>query len=233
MRASRRIASTLATLATVAAIAVPSVPAAAAASSGHCTAYGSLPKHLSMHSDHVAVRVVLRGSAACHGERADNGATAYLHRPGSPKEELRWRKFGSSQRVVLYVNLDRAGTYSLNAGDVQVFDSTYRHVASSWRPTTMIVKHAARITGASASASTVSGRVQAYSKFGWTADRGVTVSVQRRAAGSSTWHMLGSTRADAQGRISFRTATSANHLYRLTTRSTASVWSARSKAVRG
>jgi hypothetical protein len=230
MRAVRWIAIVAATFGAVAALAPP---AGAADSSPHCTAYGSLPARVSMHRDQVVVHTVLRGSAACHGAMTDNGASAYLHRPGHPDEKLRWRKFGSSLRVDLYINLDRAGRYTLNSGDVQVYDDKYRHVPSSWRSTTMIVKHAARFIHLTTGGSAVSGRVQQYSKFGWTDYSGAQVYVQRRVAGSSQWRTLGSTHADAQGRVAFSTATSANHFYRLSVHQASSVWGAQSKGERG
>jgi hypothetical protein len=229
MRAIRWIASAAAVLGAAALVAAPS----ASAASAHCTAYGALPAHVSMHSDRVVVHVVLRGSSACHGEMTDNGASAYLHRPGHPKEALRWRKFGSSQRVELYINLDHTGRYAVNSGDVQVYDNRYEQVDSSWRTTAMIVKHGARITHASAGGSTVTGWVQDYSKFGWAAYAHAKVYVQRRAVGSSTWHALGSTHADAQGRVSFHTVTSSNSVYRLSVHRTSSIWGAGSTGVQG
>jgi hypothetical protein len=231
MRTFRRIASVAAALGTLAALTVPAVSAAAA--STHCTAYGALPARVAQRADHVVVHVVLRGSSACHGEMTDNGASADLHHPGNPTEQLRWRKFGSSQTVDLYINLDNVGRYVLKSGDVQVYDRQYRQVGFTWRTTTMTVKHAARITHVSAGGSTVSARVQHYSKFGWQAYANRAVYVQRRVIGATTWRSLGSAHADSTGRVSFHVSTTSNHEYRLAIHQAPSVWGTASKSVRG
>jgi hypothetical protein len=222
-------------IATAAAIvgAAAVVPPAAQAAAPRCAAHGSLPARVSLHRDHVVIHSVLRGSSGCHGQRTDNGASAMLHRPGSPDENLRWRRFGSTQKIDLYINLDRTGTYRITAGDVQLYNHRYRRVAYRWRNTAMIVKHAGRFTHVAAGTSSVGGRAEHYSKFGWTGYGGVAVHLQRRAVGSSEWRTLRTARADSSGRVSFATDTDASHRYRLSFGSTSAVWGATSKRVRG
>jgi hypothetical protein len=226
-----RVRPWIVTIAAIAGAAAIAAPAEAAAP--QCTAYGSLPARVSLHRDHVVIHSVLRGSSDCHGQRTDNGASAMLHLPGNPDENLRWRRFGSLQKIDLYINLDRTGTYRITAGDVQLYNHRYRQVHYRWRNTTMIVKHAGRFTHVAAGASTVSGRAEHYSKFGWTGFGGVAVHLQRRAVASSEWRTLGTARADSSGRVWFATGTDASHRYRLSFGKTSSVWGATSKRVRG
>ena len=230
MRATRWIASATAVLGATAAVAVP--PAASAASTT-CAAYAAVPAHVSMHKDHVVVHAVLRGSAACHNQMTDNGATATLHRPGQPDETLRWHQFGGSQTIGLRINLDHTGRYTISSGEVQLYDNSYRKVPYTWRSTVMTVKHATRISSVSAGGSAVTARVKHFTKFGWTASSDVKVVVQRRAVGSSTWHRIGATHTDSNGNAYFATPTSSSHAYRMITRTTPSLSRGQSKSVRG
>lgn len=233
MRATGWIASATTMLGVAAGLVAPTAAAAAAAAAVPCAAYTAVPAAVSMHRDHVVVHAVLRGSAACYGQMSDNGATATLHRPGQPDENLRWRKFGGSETIGLRINLDHTGRYTITGGDVQVYGNDYRQVPYTWRSTVMTVKHAARIGRIAVAGSAVTGKVKHYTTFGWTNSSGVEVIVQRRAVGSSTWRRIGSTRTDASGRASFATPTSASHAYRMITPATPSLSPGRSKSVRG
>src|SRR5690349_13073904 len=150
MRITRRLAAGLATAAAATAVLVPSVPAVATAD---CTAHGSLPARVSLHGDRTVVTSVLVGTSGCHGRRTDNGASGYLWEPGGDRnnaEFLRWRHFGSSQYVTLYINLARVGKYTLRDGDVELYNQSYRRVSWAWQPTTMVVRRAARVIHVSA-----------------------------------------------------------------------------------
>ena len=146
---------------------------------------------------------------------------------------MRWRHFGSTQSVILYVNLVRPGTFELKNGDVQVYDHSYRRVPSSWVRTTMVVKRAAHVFGPAAAGGVVSGRAKQFTEYGWQGYGGKRVFVQRRAVGGSRWTTLGSVRAGTHGGVGYRTRTSPRFEYRLLLRGTTTVWGARSRIVRG
>lgn len=228
--ALRRVATAVALAGAAAAVFVAPAPAAAAP---ECTAHGTLPAKVSLHGDHVVIHSVLHGSAGCRGQRTDNGASATLHRPHDTNEDLRWRKFGKAQQIDLYINLDHAGKYVLDAGDVQVYGWDYRQVNYRWRTTTMIVKHAGRFQHTRAAGGVVSGRAQHYGKFGWAGTRGATVHLQRRVVGTSTWHTVGSEHAGSGGSVRFSTPTNVHHQYRLAFAKTTTVWGAHSHPVTG
>ena len=233
MRISRRLTAGLVTAAAAIAVLVPSVPAAATAD---CTARGSLPARVSLRGDRTVVTSVLVGTSGCHGRPTDNGASAYLYEPGGTRnsaEFLRWRHFGSSQTVTLYINLARIGKYVLRDGNVQLYDQTYRRVSWAWQVTTMWVKRAARIIHVSAAGGVVAGRAQSYTEYGWTGYHRKLVYVQRRPVGSSTWHTLGSVRPAANGVVRYRTATSGRYVYRLFLYASTTVWNTQSASVRG
>ncbi len=208
-------------------------PAAPAVAAAHCTAWGSMPAHVALHRNRTVVRITLTGSSACHGQRTDNGATAALVEPTGRREDMRWRHFGAAQSVIMYINLVHSGGYQLRNGNVQVYDQQYERVPWSWNRTSMIVKRAAHFSDVAASGGVVSGRAFVYTKYGWSGYRGKRVYVQRRSAGSSNWHTLGSTRAAAHGVVRYRAATSSRYVYRMVLNATRAVWNARSAQVRG
>ena len=144
---------------------------------------------------------------------------------------MRWRHFGGTQKVTMYVNIVRSGSYVLRNGNVQVYDHRYERVAWSWHRTTMVVKRAAHVFRPSASGGVVSGRSMRYGKYGWTGSR-QRVWVQRKPVGGSSWHTLGSAVPSRKGVVSFRTATSSGYLYRMLAHATNTVWGT-SVTVRG
>jgi hypothetical protein len=225
MPARRWIAALIASALVVSPIASAAPSSAASAT---CIAHGSLPAHVSLRAATV-VRSVLRGSSGCYHQRTDNGATAKLHRPGEPHEPLRWRRFGATQKVKLYVNIDAPGRYRLTSGDVQVYRHDYRRVDSDWRDTSMIVKRDSRFVATRGGGGTVSGRAERYTKFGWRGYRDSTVALQR--GGRQHWHTVATRRADAHGRVHFSAGRGAR--YRLSFSKSARVWGARSGTVRG
>lgn len=225
-----RITAGAAALAVGAATLLPAAPAAAAT---HCTAYGAMPHRVALRQDKTVVKIVLRGSSGCHDERTDNGATATLVRPSGAGDSMRWRRFGSTQSVTMYVNIVRSGTFRLKHGNVQVYDRSYRQVPWTWVRTSMIVKRAAHIFHPTASGGLVTARAKHFTTYGWQGYGHKRVFVQRRAIGATDWHTLGSVYADGRGRVRYATRTSPHYRYRLTLRATAKVWNARSKAVRG
>ena len=192
-----------------------------------------MPKRVALHSSRTDLTIVLRGTAGCHNQRTDNGATATFVDPTGSREDMRFRHFGSTQSVAMYVNLVRSGRYVLRDGNVQVYDHSYERVAWSWNPTAVIVKRAAHIFRPSASGGVVSGRAMRYTKYGWSGYQGKRVFVQRRPVGTSAWHALGSVRAARKGIVRFRTPTSSRYQYRMYLTATSAVWGAASAAVRG
>ncbi|HEY8301886.1 MAG TPA: hypothetical protein VIG48_08305 [Jatrophihabitans sp.] len=223
-------------LAAAAALAVAGAtltPVAPAVAGTHCTARGAMPRRVALHQDKTVVTITLRGSAGCHNQRTDNGATATLVRPSGAGDSMRWRHFGSTQSVIMYVNLVRPGTFDLKNGDVQVYDHSYRQVPWSWVRTTMVVKRAAHISHPAASGGVVSGRAKQFTKYGWQGYAGKRVFVQRRAVGTSGWTTLGSVFAGKYGGVGYATRTSARYEFRLVLRASDTVWNARSTIVRG
>ena len=225
-----RIVAGIAAVGAAGALLLPAAPAAAAT---HCTAWGAMPARVALHQNSTVVRITLTGSSGCHNQRTDNGATATLFDATGKQEAMRWRRFGGVQSVVMYVDLVHSGRYELRDGNVQVYDQRYERVPWSWNDTSMIVKRAAHFSNVAASSGVVSGRAFVFTKYGWSGYRGKRVYVQRRAAGSSTWHTLGSVRAAAHGVVRYRTVTSSRYVYRLVLNATPAVWNARSAQVRG
>jgi hypothetical protein len=230
MRFSRASAVAAAAVAIASAALVLSAPAGAAT---HCTAWGAMPARLALHTDRTVVKIVLRGSSGCHDQRTDNGASAALYYPAGSHEDMRWRHFGGTQAVTLYVNIVRSGTFTLSHGNVQVYDRRYERVPYSWTTTRMAVKRAARIVHVSASGGVVAGRAIAFTKYGWTGYHGKRVYVQRRPAGSGRWHTLGSVQPAGNGRFRFYTPTTSRYVHRMYLTASANVWNARSVQVRG
>ena len=230
MPSSTRLVASIAALGAAGAMALPALPAAAAT---HCTAWGAMPAHVALHRDRTVVRLTLRGSSGCHNQRTDNGATATMVDPTGQREDMRWRHFGGVQSMTMYVNLAHSGRYQLRNGNVQVYDRSYERVPWSWNRTSMVVKRAAHFSNVAASGGVVSGRAFVYTKYGWSGYRGKRVYVLRRAAGSPSWHTLGSTRAAVHGVVRYRTVTSSRYVYRMVLNATPSVWNARSAQVRG
>ena len=230
MPGSRRLAAAATAFALASAVLVPSAPADAAT---HCTAWGAMPKRVALHKSRTELTIVLRGTAGCHDQRTDNGATATLVAPAGKREDMRFRHFGSTQSVAMYVNLVHAGKYVLKNGNVQVYDQRYERVAWSWRTTAVVVKRAAHVFGPQASGGVVSGRAMRYTKYGWSGYQGKRVFVQRRPVGSQSWHTLGSVLAPRKGFVRYRTATSSRYQYRMYLTATSAVWGASTPAVRG
>ncbi|HEY2272190.1 MAG TPA: hypothetical protein VGH30_05425 [Jatrophihabitantaceae bacterium] len=210
------------------AVIVP-ITAPAGASSAPCVAHGSLPGHVALGSNAVVVRSALRGSSTCHHQRTDNGATATLRRPGAPDEQLRWRHFGSVQKVKLYANIDAPGHYRLAGGNVQVYGHDYRQVDYRWRKTSMTVKRAARFVHTRESNGTIGGRAERYLKFGWRGYGRVCVALER--GGRHHWRTVTTRRTDRHGRVRFTVSPGAR--YRLSFAKSTRVWGARSGSVRG
>jgi hypothetical protein len=230
IRRSVRLTAVAAAAAVTAATLLTAAPAAATT---RCTAHGAMPRRVALHQNKTVIRIVLRGSAGCHDQRTDNGATARLVRPSGAADAMRWRHFGSVQGVTMYVNIVRSGTFRLKGGNVQVYNHRYQRVPWSWTPTTMVVKRDAHISHVSAADGAVSGRAKRYTMYGWQSYARKRVFVQRRAAGSAGWHTIGSAYANKQGRVHYATATSSRYDFRLTVRATDEIWGARSRAVRG
>ena len=225
-----RLTAATAALATAGALLMPVAPADAAV---HCTARGAMPRRVALHQAKTVVTIPLRGSAGCHDQRTDNGATATLVRPSGAGDAMRWRHFGGTQSVVMYVNIVRSGAFHLEDGNVQVYDSSYRRVPSSWMRTTMVVKRAAHIFHPAANDGVVSGRAKHFTMYGWQGYAGKRVLVQRRPVGGSRWTTLGAVRAGRHGGVGYRTPTSPRFDYRLLLRAGDKVWGARSRIVRG
>lgn len=227
---SFRLTAAAAALAVAGATLTPAAPAVAAT---HCTAWGAMPRRVALHHNKTVVTITLRGSAGCYNQRTDNGATATLVRPSGAGDSMRWRHFGSTQQVIMYVNLVRSGTFRLKHGNVQVYDHSYRQVPWSWVRTTMVVKRAAHISDPAASGGVVSGRARHFTMYGWRDYTGTRVFVQRRPVGTSRWTTLGSVYAGKHGDVAYATRTSARYQYRLSLRASTKVWGARSAIVRG
>jgi hypothetical protein len=221
------------TAALVAAVAIAAVPLPFANATANCTAWGALPARVALHTDKTVVKIVLRGTSGCRNRRTDNGASASLVYPAGSREDQRWRHFGDTQAVTLYVNIVKSGRFELRRGNVQLYDDRYERVPWSWRATSMVVKRGARIVHVSAQDGVVAGRALVYTKYGWAGYSAVPVYVQRRAVNAAGWHTLGSVRPGRNGRVAYRTATSARYVYRMITHATATAWNAASVSVRG
>lgn len=223
-------------LAGVAALAVGAVtllPGAPAEAATRCIAHGAMPHRVALHQNKTVVKIVLRGSSGCHDQRTDNGATATLVRPSGAGDPMRWRHFGSTQGVTMYVNIVRSGTFRLEHGDVQVYNHSYRRVPSSWVRTSMVVKRAAHLSHVSASGGVVNGRAKHFTTYGWQSYAHKKIFVQRRPVAASDWHTIAARDSGRRGWVHVPVPTSSQYDYRLTLRATDKVWNARSNAVRG
>ena len=83
--------------------------------------------------------MTLRGSAGCHTGGVDNGGTATLRGPGA-NDPHRWARFGSKDTQTFQLRVDKLGTYTLEDGDIQVYDVHEQLVPVHWRRTSVVVK---------------------------------------------------------------------------------------------
>ena len=112
---------------------------AAASAAPSCTAWGSLPSHVSLGNKPVTVHMTLHGTAGCHAGGGNNGGSATLHRPGA-RDPQRWAHFGSQDTQTFQLRVDKLGTYTLSHGDVQVYNSREQLVPVHWRSTSVVVE---------------------------------------------------------------------------------------------
>jgi hypothetical protein len=217
---SALIASTaLATLAVV-------VPSTGAGAAGSCTAWGTLPRRVTLGPNGATVRTTLHGTAACAGITTDNGGTAALRGPGSNDDvPLRWTHFGATDEATYYPSLNRPGTYRVVDGRTQTYDAKYVHIASTWRPTATVVKYRGRFTDVSRSASGVTASLEYYGRLGWHRHGDILVSLQRRSP-SGTWHQVTRAHTSSSGRVHLSARISASADYRLVSASSTNVWGA-------
>jgi hypothetical protein len=222
-----RIATALASAAAIAAgalIAFVAIPTSPAGSATSCVAWASLPAKVSLAGREVYVRATLHGSPECAGATTDNGGTGTLNGPGRSTSDfpLRWERIGDSDTAPFYASINALGTYRISNGDLQTYDTQYRHIPFEWHTTSTVVKLAGRFRGVTVGGGAVSARLQYYAKYGWEPHAGVLVVLQRAVGDSHEWHTVGQARTSGAGRVGF--GIGSGH-YRLVSATTGSVWS--------
>jgi hypothetical protein len=213
-----------------AALASAAVPlsTSADAAAARCTAWGTLPAHVSLAARPVTVTMVLTGTSGCVGQGFDNGATASLRGPrGQQAEPQRWTKFGAGARQRFDVTLDRTGRYTLRDGDVQLYDGNSERVPSTWRRTSTLVEHAAAFRHVTRSHSIISADLRTYTTRGWAAQGNDAVVLQRRSG--HTWTSIVQEKSSASGVVTFPVASGRS--YRLVSTATKYAASATSPTV--
>jgi hypothetical protein len=207
--ARRLLAGVLATTA-LASAAVTLDSGAAGAATARCTAWGTLPAHVSLGAKAVTVTMVLTGSSGCQGQGFDNGATATLRGPaGQPADPQRWKKFGAGERQTFAITLDKTGTYTLRNGNVQLYDGNSVRVPWTWRRTSTVVKHAAAFRHVTRSHSTITADLRTYTTQGWKAQSNDAVVLQRRSG--STWKSVVQERSSRSGAVAFSLSTGGSY----------------------
>lgn len=221
-----RKTTALAALGGLATLAALTVPATGAGADDACTAWGSLPARVALGPHGATVHTTLRGTAACRGVTADNGATALLTGPGRNDDvPLRYPRFGGSDEATYYASLNRPGTYRVVNGKPQTYDANYVRIPATWHVTSTEVKYGGRLVNVAQDGSGVSATLQSYGKYGWAAETGVRVSLQRRLADGS-WRTVAIGRTSGSGRVHIAHGMSSSADYRLAAATTDETWGA-------
>jgi len=208
------------------------VPASGAAGAASCTAWGTLPARVALGPNGATIRTTLTGTADCRPGSLDNGGTATLAGPGRRGDTpMHWGRFGDSDAVTYYANIERPGTYRLVGGEVQLYDADEVRMPSRWRATSTVVKYRARLTHITVGGGAVNATLQGYGPTGWTPLAGVRVVLEHRTAGGA-WRPVASARSGGAGRVALAAQARATAGYRLVSAATGDTWGATRRLTR-